>query len=81
MLSTIAELLIDASHRTQLIVTTHSDILISALTEVPESVLVCERDDQGSHFRRLEKEPLKEWLNKYSLGEVWLMGEIGGNRW
>ena len=24
---------------------------------------------------------LKEWLEKYSLGTLWSMGEIGGNRW
>ncbi len=81
ILPTIAELLIDASQRTQLIVTTHSDILVSALSDVPEAVLVCEADEDGTHFNRLDKENLKEWLNEYSLGEVWLRGGIGGTRW
>jgi predicted ATPase len=76
---TIAEMLIEASQRTQLIVTTHSDALVSALT--PDSVLVCERDDRGSHLRRLDPERLKKWLENYSLGDLWRMGEIGGNRW
>ncbi len=79
IMPTIAEMLIEASQRTQLIVTTHSDALVSALN--PESVLVCERDDRGSHLRRLEPEKLKNWLEKYSLGDLWRMGEIGGNRW
>jgi predicted ATPase len=79
ILPTIAELLIEASERTQLIVTTHSADLVSALT--PNSVLVCERDDMGSHLRRLEPERLKKWLERYSLGELWRMGEIGGTRW
>ncbi len=81
IIPTIAELLIDASKRTQLIVTTHSDTLISALSEMPEAVLVCERDQKGTHLRRLGQEPLKKWLDKYTLGEVWRMGEIGGVRW
>jgi len=81
ILPTIAELLIEASKRTQLIVTTHSDSLVSALTEVPAAVIVCERDEMGSHLHRLEPEPLKQWLQKYSLGELWTMGEIGGTRW
>lgn len=81
ILTTIAELLVEASQRTQLIVTTHSDALVSALTETPESVLVCEHDDAGTHLRRLETERLKKWLEKYSLGELWRMGEIGGTRW
>ena len=79
ILPTIAEMLIEASQRTQLIVTTHSDALVSALT--PESVFVCERDDRGSHLRRLEPERLKKWLENYTLGDLWRMGEIGGNRW
>ena len=81
ILPTIAELLIDASQRTQLIVTTHSEALVSALSEVPEAVLVCEHSDSGTELRRLEREPLKEWLERYSLGELWRMGEIGGTRW
>lgn len=81
ILATVAKLLIEASQRTQLIVTTHSDILVSALSETPESVLVCERGEGGTELHRLEPERLKKWLDKYSLGELWQMGEIGGARW
>ena len=81
ILPTIAEMLIEASGRTQLIVTTHSDSLISALSQYPESVVVCERDKQGSHLHRLEPKRLKKWLEKYTIGDLWRMGEIGGNRW
>ncbi|NET59903.1 MAG: AAA family ATPase [Symploca sp. SIO2E6] len=79
ILPTIAEMLIEASQRTQLIVTTHSDVLVSALS--PESVVVCERNAQGSHLRRLDSDLLKEWLKEFSLGHLWRMGEIGGTRW
>lgn len=79
ILPTIAEMLIEASQRTQLIITTHSDALVSALS--PESVMICDRDDRGSHLRRLDSERLKKWLEKYTLGDLWRMGEIGGNRW
>ncbi len=79
MMSTIADLLVEPSGRTQLIVTTHSEALVSSLP--PESVLVCERDYLGTHLRRLDPERLKKWLENYSLGELWSMGEIGGTRW
>ena len=79
ILPTIADLLVEASQHSQIIVTTHSDVLISALTDYPESVLVCERDISGTQLRRLKKEQLEEWLQKYRLGELWRMGEIGGN--
>ena len=44
ILPTVAELLKKASERTQLFVTTHSDALVSALSDMPESILVCESD-------------------------------------
>ncbi|MEH2318759.1 AAA family ATPase [Nostoc sp.] len=81
ILPTIAEMLIEASQRTQLIVTTHSDALVSALSEYPESVIVCERDEKGSHLHRQEPDRLEKWLQKYTLGDLWRMGQIGGNRW
>lgn len=79
ILPAVAEMLIEASQRTQLIVTTHSDALVSALS--PESVLICDRDDRGSHLSRLDPERLKKWLDNYTLGDLWRRGEIGGNRW
>lgn len=81
ILPTIAELMKDAAQRTQLIVTTHSDILVSAFSDLPEAVLVCEKDADGTHFKRLEAEKLKTWLDEYTLGEAWLRGAIGGTRW
>ncbi|MBE9015514.1 chromosome segregation protein SMC [Chroococcidiopsis sp. CCALA 051] len=79
MMPTIADMLIEASQRTQLVVTTHSESLISALP--PESVVVCERDYDGTRLRRLDPKKLKEWLKEYSLGHIWSAGEIGGTRW
>lgn len=81
IIPTIAELLRKASERTQLFVTTHSDTLVSALSDIPESILVCESTPDGTTMRRLEADKLKDWLANYSLGEIWRMGEIGGNRW
>jgi predicted ATPase len=78
----VAEALVDASERTQLIVTTHSEALIDALSERPEDVLITERDAENStQFRRLDKQQLSLWLEQYSLGRLWRMGEIGGTRW
>ncbi len=81
IIPTLAELLVDATQRTQLIVTTHSDALIAALSETPESVIVCERDLDGTQMRRLDRTNLASWLENYSLGALWKMGELGGNRW
>jgi predicted ATPase len=81
ILPTVADLLKDASGRMQIIVTTHSDILVDAMTDMPEAVLICEKTTKGSRLRRLDAEQLRPWLEKYRLGELWISGEIGGMRW
>ncbi len=77
----IAELLVQASARTQLVVTTHSRMLVDALTDHPSSIIACSQENGESRFERLDTNSLKPWLDKYSLGQLWSMGEIGANRW
>lgn len=81
VLPTVAILLKEASERTQLIVTTHSDVLIDALTDSPDAVLVAQRSPEGTSLQRLDAEQLQPWLEKYRLGQLWTRGEIGGTRW
>ncbi len=81
ILPKLADLLIEASKRTQIIVTTHSDILVDAMTETPESVVVCEKQEGKTSMVRLSKDDLAVWLDKYRLGQLWTRGEIGGTRW
>jgi predicted ATPase len=77
----VVDLLKEATQRTQLVVTTHSDALVSALSDQPDSVIVCEAGIDGTSLRRLEGDGLASWLDTYALGDIWRMGEIGGNRW
>lgn len=74
----LADVLVDASSRTQLIVTTHSDALLSGLTDNADSVLVCEHRG-GTELKRLDSAKLKHWLDRYRLGDIWCIGELGGN--
>lgn len=78
-LTLIAELLVEAAQKTQIIVTTQSDVLVSALSEHAESVVVCDNLGGASRFHRLERDKLKFWMDKYKLGEIWRIGELGGN--
>ena len=77
----IVDLLVDASSRTQLVVTTHNDTIVDALNERPETVVVCEKHEGQTEFKRLERADLKHWIEKYRLGELWTKGAIGGTRW
>ena len=77
----IGELLKEASTRTQLIVTTHSEVLVDALSSSPEDVIVCEKEEGQTRMRRLDHDSLKAWLEKYSLGQLCAavkLGEIAG---
>lgn len=80
-LAKLAELMKEASQRTQLIVTTHSDILVDEFTDDPESVVTFEKFGESTVAKRLDPEELEEWLGKYTLGEMRQSGHIGGNRW
>jgi hypothetical protein len=53
--------------------------LVSALSEHAESVVVCDNLGGASRFRRLESDKLRFWMDKYKLGEIWRIGELGGN--
>jgi predicted ATPase len=77
----LATLLREASTRTQLIVTTHSDILVDAFTEDPDAVIVCEKRDGATYLKRLDAGELQPWLETYRLGDLWTRGEVGGTRW
>jgi predicted ATPase len=81
LLPGLADLLIDASHRTQLIVTTHSDTLVDGLSKAPEAIVVCEKERSCTKMERRTRAELATWLNDYGLGQLWRRGEIGGNRW
>ena len=75
----LGELLVEASERMQIVVATHSETLLSAVSGQVESVLVCENDGRGTEMRHLEYDRLKMWLDDYLLGDLWRMGELGGN--
>jgi len=81
ILPKLADLLVCASKRTQIIVTTHSDILVDAMTDRPEAVVVCEKHEGMTRMRRLKRLDLAAWLDRYRLGQLWTKGELGGTRW
>jgi predicted ATPase len=75
----IGDVLLACATRTQLIVTTHSDALVSALSSQPDTVVACERPGAGTILRRLDPKQLSVWLDRYRLGDLWRIGELGAN--
>ncbi|HTU18221.1 MAG TPA: AAA family ATPase [Gemmataceae bacterium] len=81
LLPNVADMLVAAAQRTQLIVTTHSDILVDALTERPETLVICEKHEGRTTMRHPPPEEVQPWLEKYRLGQLWTRGQLGGKRW
>ncbi len=60
----------------QIIVSTQSVSLVDRLE--PEEVIVVERQNNESQFKRLDTQSLETWLEDYSLGELWEKNVFGG---
>lgn len=72
----LGSLLRQASEEKQIIVSTQSVELVNQFE--PKDVVVTERHESGSVLRRLDGDELKEWLEDYSLGDLWKMNVVGG---
>ena len=75
-LTLLAEMLQQASDTRQIIVSTQSADLVSELN--PEDVVVVNRKDGESTFKRLDGDELSGWLEDYALGDLWKMNIFGG---
>ena len=65
-----------ASVENQVILSTQSPFLLDNFD--PNEVIVVDREDGSSVFTRLENSQFAEWLDKFSLGELWEKNELGG---
>jgi predicted ATPase len=72
----LAGLLRKVSHHRQVLVATQSVTLVDEFD--PQDVVVVDREDRESVFRRLDAANLESWLEDYSLGEIWEKNVVGG---
>ena len=72
----LAALVKQASAETQVVFATQSTLLLDHFD--PENVLVADRVDGGTQLTRLDGADLEEWLQDYSLGQLWEKNHFGG---
>ncbi len=72
----LAELIQQAAQRTQVIVATQSPALIDQFAV--DDIVVVNRKEGASTFQRLNEEDFSEWLEDYSIGELWTKNVIAG---
>ena len=75
-LGLVAGLMRAASLKSQLIVATQSQSLLDYFD--PAEIITVESHEGQSTFRRLEPEELKDWLEDYTIGELWQRNVLGG---
>jgi len=74
--SVLAAMIRSVSLKKQLIISTQSVDLLDEFDT--EDIIVVDRKDGKSLFRRLEEKELEHWLKEYSLGELWKKNILGG---
>ncbi|MBU3978484.1 AAA family ATPase [Patescibacteria group bacterium] len=75
-ITVLANLLKSAATNTQVLVSTQSVTLVNQLT--PENIIVVDRNEKESTFKRLTKDDWNHWLDSYGLGDLWEKNLIGG---
>jgi predicted ATPase len=80
MINSAAKMLRQASKSSQLIIATHSPLLLNAFSL--EDVLVFEKEENNaSVVKRYYEEDFSMYEGDLLPGQLWLRGEIGGKRW
>jgi predicted ATPase len=72
----LGALLRSASKRMQVIVSTQSVALLNEFNI--EDLIVVDREDSGTVFKRLNQEDFANWLEDYTIGELWQKNILGG---
>lgn len=74
----LAEMIKEAAKHTQVIIATQSPGLVDEFEA--NQITIIERDEENecSTARKLDEEELKDWLENYSLSELWNKNVIGG---
>lgn len=81
MIRMVAKMIVDASAKAQLIVSTHSEHLLTALQDEFDVLFAFDAGPSGSSVRQFSRDEFKDWRQDHTLGELWTSGELGGNRW
>ena len=75
--NTLADLIHIASSTSQIIISTQSPGLVTNFS--PEDILIAETRNGATDIIRPDSQELQDWLEDYTLGEIWQKNLMGGN--
>lgn len=76
MLPIIAEYAVQASKKSQVILTTHSPAMLDAFTNLHPTITVAHWVDGKTELQIKSSEELAQWLKEYTPGEIYRTGEL-----
>lgn len=81
MIKTVADAIRHASAHSQLIVATHSPLLLNCFEL--DDILVFEKKEHEncSCVKRVSEDDFEDWEGDFLPGQMWLQGYLGGKRW
>jgi predicted ATPase len=80
MIHTLITCIKETFEDTQYVIVTHSEHVLDGF-EI-EKVRVFEKDKKNaSVVKQFTTKEFEDWYDEYALGQMWRMGDIGGNRW
>lgn len=80
MIRSVAKMVKSAAKTSQIIVATHSALLLNAFEL--DDILVFEKNDRNeSQIKRYSEGDFEDYEGEILPGQLWLNGEIGGKRW
>ncbi len=72
----LADIIKAVTKENQLICSTQSVQFANLFS--PEDFIVVDQEQEGSIFKRPDKNTLKHWLEDYGMGDIWCKNLIGG---
>jgi len=81
MIRLVGAMIIEAAQRTQVIISTHSEYLLTVLQDDFDVLLAFDKGNRGSVVTPLTRAEYVEWRADHELGELWSSGELGGVRY
>ncbi|CAK8716843.1 ATPase AAA-type core domain-containing protein [Candidatus Electrothrix laxa] len=80
MINTVADAIKHASKKTQLIIATHSPLLLNSFDL--DDILVFEKNTRNeTEVTTKDPDNFDGWIEDFLVGQAWLQGLIGGKRW
>lgn len=80
MIHTISDAIKHASQKTQLIIITHSPLLLNSFDV--DDLLIFEKNSNNETIVTLKSpDEFDNWIDDFLVGQAWLQGLIGGKRW